>query len=358
MTTMKKHFDVLLVGSMPMRDAEEVFRAVASTLGDRVQRIPDGETGPRRHWIEWQASIFEYHPMFVASTKDGGKVDWRNQSLPPEWRIKPWRALRPDAARDALTFGPLGYAQVARQSYGVFARLKQAGIIQRNCKFQIAIPTPYNVIDQRIDPDDRLAVEAPYEKRMLAEIDEIAAAIPHDQIVIQWDTAHEVQNLEGGRPHWFNDPEPQMIERLVRLGNHVPPDIELGYHFCYGSLGGRHIVEPKDTGVMVRLSNAIAHGIGRAIDFLHMPVPRDHTDAAYFAPLKALRVVNETRLYLGLLHLTDGVAGAQRRISAARTAIEEFGIAAECGFGRATPAQAAEILRMHARVSDLAAEAV
>ena len=43
--------DVLIVGSVPLADAEAVFRAVAGALGERVRRIPDGETGARINWI-------------------------------------------------------------------------------------------------------------------------------------------------------------------------------------------------------------------------------------------------------------------------------------------------------------------
>jgi hypothetical protein len=32
-----------LVGSVPLRSAEEVFRMLSERLGDRVQRLPDGE---------------------------------------------------------------------------------------------------------------------------------------------------------------------------------------------------------------------------------------------------------------------------------------------------------------------------
>ena len=38
---------------------------------------------------------------------------------------------------------------------------------------------------------------------------------------------------------------------LLDLGNHVPDDIELLYHFCYGDAGHRHVVEPTDMGDMV-----------------------------------------------------------------------------------------------------------
>ena len=40
--------DVLLVGSVGLSNAEEVFRTAGSILGERVVRIPDGETGNAR----------------------------------------------------------------------------------------------------------------------------------------------------------------------------------------------------------------------------------------------------------------------------------------------------------------------
>ncbi len=42
---------VHLVGSIPLGDAEDVFRAASSILGGRLQRIPDGETDERTNWI-------------------------------------------------------------------------------------------------------------------------------------------------------------------------------------------------------------------------------------------------------------------------------------------------------------------
>lgn len=39
---------VALVGSVPLRTADEVFQMAMSELGDRIERLPDGETGPRR----------------------------------------------------------------------------------------------------------------------------------------------------------------------------------------------------------------------------------------------------------------------------------------------------------------------
>ena len=53
---------VHLVGSVPLNNAEEVFRAASSTLGDRLRRVPDGETGVRTNWIGWQLNYLAQNP--------------------------------------------------------------------------------------------------------------------------------------------------------------------------------------------------------------------------------------------------------------------------------------------------------
>src|SRR4051794_14635545 len=55
---------VHLVGSVPLAGAEAVFRRAAGALGDRLRRIPDGETGPRSDWILWQYPVFSSRPQF------------------------------------------------------------------------------------------------------------------------------------------------------------------------------------------------------------------------------------------------------------------------------------------------------
>src|SRR2546429_7802489 len=51
-----------LVGSVPLASAEAVFQAVAAEIGDRLRRMPDGETGPRADWIVWQLPVFTSPP--------------------------------------------------------------------------------------------------------------------------------------------------------------------------------------------------------------------------------------------------------------------------------------------------------
>jgi hypothetical protein len=220
-------------------------------------------------------------------------------------------------------------------------------------RFQVSLPTPYNVIDQRIAPQHRLQVEGPYEARLLEELDEICEVIPHAQLAIQWDVAHEVQNLAGGRPHWFDNPEQEIMARLTRIANWVPSGVELGFHLCYGDFAHKHFLEPEDTGLMTRLSNRLSQIVKRSIEWIHMPVPRGRTDQSYFAPLADLQLRAETRLFLGLVHYSDGIPGATTRMKAARSYVETFGIATECGFGRRSPHTVIELLRLHRHVAEL-----
>ncbi len=53
-----------------------------------------------------------------------------------------------------------------------------------------------------------------------------------------------------------------------------------------------------------------------------------------------------TRLYLGLIH-HDDATGDQARIERAKTVVPVFGIAAECGWGRADPDRVPGLLESH-----------
>ena len=176
-------------------------------------------------------------------------------------------------------------------------------------------------------------------------------AVPATELAIQWDVAVEFALLEGLWPTYLTDAPSEIRERLLRLGRRVPAGVELGYHLCYGDAGHKHFKEPADTAKLVMVANAVAEGLQRPLNWLHLPVPRDRKDDAYFAPLKGLKLRPETELYLGLVHTTDGLAGAQARVKAAQKAVKNFGVATECGMGRRPPATIPDLLRLHAEVA-------
>ena len=85
----------------------------------------------------------------------------------------------------------------------------------------------------------------------------------------------------------------------------------------------------------------------RTIDFLHIPVPRDRTDDPYYAPLKDFRRPKGTKLYLGLLHHDDDAGDSKRLAVARRHVAGEFGLSAECGWGRTEPGRLPGLLKGH-----------
>src|SRR5437870_6867716 len=46
-----RHPIVHFVGSIPLPDSEIVFRTLSSAVGPHLKRVPDGETGLRKTWI-------------------------------------------------------------------------------------------------------------------------------------------------------------------------------------------------------------------------------------------------------------------------------------------------------------------
>lgn len=324
--------EVLLVGSVPLGSAEQVFTACAAALGGQVKRLPDGETGPRTNWIAWQRAVLAANPAL--------------RQLPASGPF-PIFVLDPEH-RGPVSFGPLGYAKAARESYAVFRRLRDAGRLARDLRFQVSLPTPLAVVAQYIEASAQSAVEGAYLERLLTEAREIVAAIPAEELALQWDVAVEFAVLEGLRRVHFHPVYQGIIERLLALAALVPPAIEMGFHLCYGDSGGKHFKEPADTSLLVKVANAISAASPRPIQWIHMPVPKERDDSAYFAPLKNLKLRPETRLFLGLVHPGDGIEGTRRRIAMARRFVADFGIATECGFGRRPPETVPELLRIHA----------
>jgi hypothetical protein len=123
----------------------------------------------------------------------------------------------------------------------------------------------------------------------------------------------------------------EILASLTRLSSFVPKEVELGYHLCYGSLDGRPFLRPQDLGLLVEVANHVAATAERVPNWVHLPVPPERADDAFYAPLSGLRLPLDTRLYLGLVHPSDGVEGATKRIAAASAHVRGFGVATECG---------------------------
>ena len=334
-----------LIGSVPLDEAEQVFRTVCGALGPHLRRVPDGETGERRRWIWFQRQMLEGHPAIEIDPTVPSFVlrQWDGKVL----RETPLLRFRAGVDPDTVVF-ETGYAAAARASFAVFERLQAAQIIPRGVRFQVCLPTPMASAYMYVSPHTRATYIRVYESALRSALDEIVHAIPDVRLAIQWDVCQEVLIHEGFFPDRPAQWEEQITAELARLGDAVPPAIEMGYHLCYGSPADEHLVMPRDMGVMVRIANAVRRVLGRRIDFLHMPVPKARTDADYFKSLVDLAGFRGTTLYLGLIHHDDH-DGDQARIATARAFVRDFGVATECGWGRTDPQRVPGLLESHRR---------
>ena len=342
--------DVYLVGSVPLGNAEQVFRTVSAAFGSKLKRVPDGETGERSDWITWLRPVFSENPAFELSDE----IFRLHETAPPVRRYK----LRPGYSIQDVKINNLFYADIAANSYRTFRKLKDAGEIPPGTRFQVDLVPAHSVIWLFLVDELHAPIDPLYNEALKHEVEKIAATIPHQELAIQFDVASAVfARLQREQVGAYGRTKAEMQKTfsniLVDLGNRVPASIQLLFHLCYGDSNHRHVVEPKDMGDMVDFTNRITAGIKRPINLVHMPVPRDRSDDDYFAPLANLRLRSETELCLGLVHYTDGIEGTKRRLATARKYAPAFSIATECGFGRRKPETIPELLRIHAAAAEI-----
>ena len=59
---------VHFVGSIPLPDAETVFRTLAAATGPHLKRLPDGETGIRKTWIRFLQQVLADNPAIEVAS--------------------------------------------------------------------------------------------------------------------------------------------------------------------------------------------------------------------------------------------------------------------------------------------------
>ncbi|HEY6492565.1 MAG TPA: hypothetical protein VIZ43_04775 [Trebonia sp.] len=212
-----------------------------------------------------------------------------------------------------------------------------------------------------IHPDHQARLEGAVRATLAEQIDRIAAKIPPEDLAIQFDAPADVGMVEQMFPTWFptSDATKDVAQRLALLAALVPADAELGFHLCYGDggdvddPGGSHWKNPDDLGVVTSIMNELTAASPRPVSYFHAPVPIRRDDVAYFRPLESLGIPDTCTLYLGLLHREDGLDGARRRITAARSVRSSFGLATECGMGRERRESISGLLELHGAAARL-----
>jgi hypothetical protein len=319
---------VHLVGSVPYDTAEANFTNVAQQLPNRLERITDGEPGERGIYVYWQSKVF---PKEILFNNFSGVPP---PDVPENFQLK------------LEDIKPTEYDDAAIASYSTFRRLREANVIPPGVRFQVSLPTPLNGVCVWVNPKAVAAAEPLYEQRIMSALANILANIPAQDLAIQWDVACEMAHMEHAYgPHrpdfqvfkpYYSPVKEGIVDRLTRLAGPIEKSIPVGFHFCYGDFHHQHFVQPKDSSQLVDLINAVTKSVTkqRPVNWVHLPVPKDFVDDAYFGPLSHLDI-EDTTIFLGLVHAHDP-EGGEKRIEAAKKALGDkgFGVSTECGLGR------------------------
>jgi hypothetical protein len=339
--------DVLLVGSIPLDTVEQVFCDFGKPLGPSLKSMPDGEVGPRKHWIsrihyEVLAGHPELETLRYPAPENG--VERRNPRNAHDSYL-----FKVKDGVERVRFGDrgwrVGYARDAINSYFVFKTLRDKGQLPPHLRFQVSLASLVSALPPRIFPNqaDLEKIRPGFADALAAEVDTIVRHIPNDDLAIQWDCATEVQDCYGAVPGYSGD---GAIERSVAqfgmLSSRIPESVALGYHFCFGTLGGWPRFAPADLSATVELANATIEASGRRVDWIHIPI-LPGVGEEFFVPLRNLNP-RGARVYLGIVHNMDGF---RERLALAKRYLPSFGLAAYCGFGRVPPQDIPVILTEH-----------
>jgi hypothetical protein len=320
---------LLLVGSVPAASAEEALRAGAANFADLVFALPDGETGPRSSWVGYERErLVRPNPAIETVAETGSPT-----GIPRHMYDTPVFRIRPGAT--AVRWDTWPRIDDAIASYQVFAALRTRGIIPPAMRFQVGLPFPVSALNGlRADfAADYPVAARGYDDLVEREIGRLTAAIPPEDLAIQWDIGYETLDIEEVLSWTAGDAWERFAAAVDRLPRLVPEQTLVGYHLCYGTFPEWPMYEARDMGVLVRMANYAVANSGRTTDWVHMAGPRylRSEDDRFFRPLAGLEH-QDARVFLGIVLPLDGEAGLRRRQATASKFLADFGVALYCGF--------------------------
>lgn len=367
MTTLQEA-DVYLVGSMavPTDTVEEAMQVAVDALGDRLSAMPDGEVGARAWWTGGLGQmIFAEHPD-IEQVPEEQRAHAVDGTLGPIFNELGSYRLKSTAGEVSFDGYP-PYAAAALESYALFRAHKDAGRLSADVRFQVALPTPFAVVQPFFGDSSQWPVlMVAWQRAVKVEIARILEVIPADELAIQWDYCNEDVEIVGastGRRESsrFLPWTPTLTaeealatytapEYLEGLTDGIPDAVRFGYHVCMGTFPEFPAAPADDLTWVVRVANALVANTPRRVDFLHLPALAD-AGREFFAPLAGLQA-SDARVFLGLGQ-RDGAEAIRERGRAAREYLPSFGISHYCGYGRDDREHIVELLQSLRAGADL-----
>jgi hypothetical protein len=334
-----------LVGSTPFADADEAIDIALDRLGGHLHTVPDGETGDRRNWIIHIIEALKAHPDLEV-TREG---DWSDYDQTPVFRVRKGHQLTA-ASLDLQHVAPFQAAYpafAARREAAVSAGVPGAG----DLAFQVGIPGDFDMALFVFGPTGPFRHRRAFTDATLAEIRQIQELAGRDaagrpDVVFQLEIPAELVFVAR-----FPGPLQPLVARwlgggVAKLAARSPQGTRFGIHLCLGDMNHRALAQLKDVTPLVRLANAIAHAwpAGRSLEFVHAPfaaavlpppAPDTADGAAFYVPLKGLRLPSQTRFIAGFVHESRPLAEQQETLALIESLVgHRVDVATSCGLGR------------------------
>jgi len=343
---------LLLVGSIPFDTPQDVFEKFGAPLGRFLSAMPDGEVGPRSHWISRiHYQVFAGHPeleILARPRPDNGVERLFPHDNTDRWQFK----VRDGVAR--VRFGDagwrLGFARDAVNSYFVFQTLKERGVLPRHLRFQVSMPMVNSALPPRVFPvaGDLDKIKPGFEAALRAEVAKIVEKNPGQGPRHSVGTARPRcrTSTAPSRSCRVRGRSSATCRRFATSRRIFRRTLRSAITLCFGTLGGWPRFQPDTLSETVKLANAFLAASGRRVDWIHIPL-LDTGDEAFFAPLAELKH-GGTAVYLGAIHNMERF---HERVAMARKYLPEFGLAAYCGFGRHPVSELPGILDDHLKAA-------
>ena len=317
-------------------------------LGAALKTMPDGEVGPRKHWISRiHYQVLSGHPELEAVQRPAPENGV--ERLFPRNAADSWLFKVKDGV-ERVRFGDpgwrIGYARDAINSYFVFKTLREKGELARHLRFQVSLASVNSALPPRIFPNtaDIAKVRPGYTEALRGRGRHHRRSTSRTRISPSNGIARPRCRTPMARsPGYSAD---GAIERNVAQFRTLSPRIPetrrarlpllLRHARRLAALCAGRSVRHR------RARQRHRRGVGppRRLDS-HSGAAR--CEEAFFAPLKNLKP-SGARVYLGAIHQWTVSRSALRT---ARKFLPEFGLAAYCGFGRIPPADMPAVLNEH-----------
>lgn len=334
---------VHLVGSTPFADTDEALDLFYERIGPRLRTVPDGETGDRQDWIQGLIESFRQHSK-LEPARPG---DWSDYDKTPTFRVRRGEKL---TSRDL----DLGYLRHFEASWPAFAARRTDG--QR---FQVGVPGDLDLSFFTFgNPVRALRHRAAFRNATLRDVRAIHARAG-DDVVYQLEVPFELIGLTF-MPAVAGRVAAAFFARVIAdLVRRAPEGSRWGIHLCLGDMNHRSMGRLKDVGPIVWQANAIIDRwpAGRVLDFIHAPlaagIEPPPLEPEFYAPLRDLRLPEETRFIAGFVHEERTFTEQQKLLGELDALLgRPVDVACSCGLGRRSREDAVRTIDLAVALAD------